>query len=502
MTSPRPRVTLASGTTEGVWRGATAAFWGIPFAEPPVGRRRWLAPVRRGPWRGIHDAGSPGATPQRRPVMTDGFVPEPSIPGDDTLLVNVFTPTPGPTADPHPVLVWFHGGGYLGGSPSSPWYDGRAFAERGIVVVDVSYRLGFVGFGWVEGADQNRGVLDWIAALEWVRDNISSFGGDPARVTIAGQSAGGGAVTTLLGMPEAQPLFRAAIAQSPAQGLLSTARARRASERMRGRLGIPMTVDALSGVDEALIVDAEREVARFGDSTPAETIADALEPGLDGELDVAFGPVVDGVLLSAEPRTTGDDKPLLIGTTAHEFMMVAWSARDELTDTDPIDLMRTHGIDEAAALDYVQASGIGDATTLVGQLVTDRMFRSPADALSRIPRSAGCWIYDFRWPNPFLGVSLHCMDLPFTWGLLEAEGVEKLLGLTPPVELEQRMHDAWTRFIVDGDPGWERVDPDRPRGMVFDAESRVVDDPYAASRLVRTVDRRADAVLPAAGGVR
>ena len=131
-----------------------------------------------------------------------------------------------------PVLVYIHGGGFTGGSPASPWYDGRAFNRDGVVTVTVSYRLGFDGFGHIAGAPSNRGVRDWIAALEWVRDNIAAFGGDPSRVTIAGQSAGGGAVLTLLGMPAAQDLFHSAWALSGAIADVSRERARTLSAKL------------------------------------------------------------------------------------------------------------------------------------------------------------------------------------------------------------------------------------------------------------------------------
>ena len=135
------------------------------------------------------------------------LIPEPSVPGESTLNVNVFTPAPATDAA-LPVLVYIHGGGYFAGSPASPWYDGAAFNRDGVVTVSISYRLGFDGFGWIADAPMNRGVLDWLLALEWVRDNIAAFGGDPARVTIAGQSAGGGAVLTLLGMPSGAAAHR------------------------------------------------------------------------------------------------------------------------------------------------------------------------------------------------------------------------------------------------------------------------------------------------------
>lgn len=171
--------------------GVSAAFLGIPYAEPPVGPQRFLAPKRARPWQGNLDATVPGATPQKRPLAENTTIPEPSIPGDDTLNLNVFTPAPGDRQAKLPVLVWIHGGAYTAGSASSPWYDGYAFNRDGVVTVSINYRLGFDGFGAIAGQPTNRALLDQIMALEWVQDNIEYFGGDPARVTVAGQSAGG-----------------------------------------------------------------------------------------------------------------------------------------------------------------------------------------------------------------------------------------------------------------------------------------------------------------------
>ena len=136
------------------------------------------------------------------------------------------------------MLVYIHGGGYVAGSPASRWYDGAAFNRDGVVTVTVCYRLGFDGFGWLPDAPPNRGILDWLLALEWVRDNIAQFGGDPARVTIAGQSAGGGAVMTLLTVPRARALFTAAASISGVPSDIPLERAKRTTAALAERLGV------------------------------------------------------------------------------------------------------------------------------------------------------------------------------------------------------------------------------------------------------------------------
>ena len=244
---PGPLVTAPAGPVRGVWRRIvsapdrrgdaprferSAAFYGIPYAEAPSGERRFLAPVPRAPWTAERPALTPSATPQRGSIFDDPAIPEPSVPGDDFLTLNVFTPAPGRTDARLPVHVWIHGGGWSSGSHNSPWYDGAAFNRDGAVTVSIAYRLGFDGYGWVDGSDAplNRAVLDQVLALEWVRDNIASFGGDPDEVTIGGQSAGGGNVMVLMTCPRARGLFRRAISDSgavtdiPADAARSTAR--------------------------------------------------------------------------------------------------------------------------------------------------------------------------------------------------------------------------------------------------------------------------------------
>lgn len=324
MTDTQIRSFVEAATTAGRVRGAwrptvgsdvrSAAFLGIPFAQPPVGALRFAAPVPVEPWDGVRDALDFGATAQRGdPGVT--LIPEPSIPGDATLNVNVFTPAPGDTDAALPVLVWIHGGGFFAGSPASPWYDGRNFNRDGVVTVTISYRLGFIGFGHVDGAPENRGVRDWIAALEWVQANIRGFGGDPGRVTIAGQSAGGGAVLTLLGMASAQHLFQGVLALSGATADISLEKARGLTAKIAAALGIEPTRAAFEAVDEGALLAAQKAATDHGADLTA-----FLEGGLD------LGPTIDGDLivrptLESLRAGVGADKPLVLGAADDEFSM-------------------------------------------------------------------------------------------------------------------------------------------------------------------------------------
>ncbi len=323
MSDDAPVVRIAQGQVRGFWRdGRSAAFLGIPFAEAPVGEHRFAAPVPAAGWDGVRAATEFGPTPQRRPFGDVTAIPEPSFPGAATLNVNVFTPVPGEPDARLPVLVWIHGGGFKAGSPSSPWYDGLAFNRDGVVTVSISYRLGFDGFGWIPDAPHNRGLLDQIAALHWVQDNIAAFGGDPDRVTIAGQSAGGGSVWALLVSPVAKGLFSAAISHSGALALQPADVARRSGAALAELGGVEWTRAGLSRLSEEDVLDRQERVS----VAPPPGGLDAALAGIfaTGGIDLAFLPYVDGEVLPASVDDAlaagiGTDRPLVMGCTAHEF---------------------------------------------------------------------------------------------------------------------------------------------------------------------------------------
>ena len=216
------------GTVRGTWQRGVARFAGIPFAAPPVGDLRFRPPAPAEPWDGVRPAEQFGpVAPQNPSLMEALFGGEAEQWGEDCLYLNVWTPEPEPD-EPLAVMVWIHGGGFEMGSGSSPLYDGTSFAQDGVVLVTLNYRLGAFGFLELGEVDPSRagsgnvGLLDQVAALEWVRDNISSFGGDPSRVTIFGESAGAMSVSLLMSMPRATGLFHRVIAQSGAASVART----------------------------------------------------------------------------------------------------------------------------------------------------------------------------------------------------------------------------------------------------------------------------------------
>ncbi|MGW2517350.1 carboxylesterase family protein [Streptomyces sp. NPDC001617] len=411
-------VRAPAGTVVGRRSGRVRRFLGIPYAQPPTGARRFAAPVRRGRFPEPYDATHHGATSQVVPLFETTTIPEPSMPGEDVLNLGVVAPV---GREACPVLVWVHGGGFLGGSPASPWYDGRSFARDGVVTVTVGYRLGVDGFAPLDGVPTNLGLRDLLLALDWVRDNIAAFGGDPDRVTLAGQSAGGAAVLALLSSPAAEGRFRRAVSLSGGFFEVAPATARGFLERLGDRLAVPPTRDGFArlGVEQL----------QWGVRESRDDEALVLGPCVGD--DVLPVPIADGL------AAHGHDIPLLLGATGDEF-------------------------------DGPTPSPAARAT---GTRLTDTLFRAacPRAAAARRCAPAGTWLYSFEWPSPTTGGATHCLDIPFFYDVLDAPGVPPALGTAPPSELATLMHADLVGFVHGEDPSWARAtgglgDPAREYG--------------------------------------
>ena len=468
-----PTVTYAHGAVRGVWRDTgpggpydrSAAFLGLPFAEPPVGPNRFGAPVPVAAWEGVRDATAYGPTAQRRSFGAVTAIPEPSIPGDAILNVNVFSPVPGEPGAKLPVFVWIHGGGYKAGSPASPWYDGRAFNRDGVVTVTISYRLGFDGFGWIPGAPHNRGLLDQIEALRWVQRHIADFGGDPERVTIGGQSAGGGSVWALLVSPAARGLFGAAISHSGALEVQPTETAKTNGQALADLAGVPWTRAGLATLTEDRILDLQD---RIGVPTPPTDLAGAVDGILDtGGVTLAYLPYVDGEVLDryvADALVAGvsADVPVITGATAHEFTAAGAQLAPLLATGDLAELLRASRLGPVAdhILSVYQDLPGGSATVL-GQLMTELTFRVPMVAWADLRGTAPTWLYDFRLRHSVTRLAAHCAELPFAWDLLDAPQVAASCDPNPPQELADLMHRGWVAFLHDHRAPWPAWGPDR-----------------------------------------
>ncbi|MER6782960.1 MULTISPECIES: carboxylesterase family protein [unclassified Streptomyces] len=464
--SGRPRVRTGYGVVEGrTGPAGIASFRGIPYAAPPVGALRFAAPAPPAAWEGVRDAGAFGPTAPKVPYPPKfaALLPDPDVPGDDCLNLNVWTPDPVPGAR-LPVMVWLHGGALTRGSSAVPVYDGSAFARDGVVLVSVNYRLGVLGYGLFPDAPANRGLLDQIAALNWVRENIAAFGGDPARVTVFGESAGAISVGALLGAPRAAGLFAQAALQSGAPEVLAREKVRAMVRRMASLLKVPATAEAFGATALPDLLAAQAAVLRR--SSP-------LTGG------PAFGLVADPDTLPGDPleAAAGTDVPLLLGWTTEEYRL--WlapiGALPVMDRLGPLTLAlaRARSGKDRAAVRALRAArpGAGPAE-LAGQLLTDRLLRDPLRRLAGARRSASSFLYEFGWPSGLPGLgACHALELGFVFDTLDVPESSWLAGRDAPQELADRMHASWVCFAVTGDPGWAPWDGNGPP-MVFGGPGR------------------------------
>jgi para-nitrobenzyl esterase len=387
------------------------------------------------------------------------------------------------------VLVWLCIGGFVVGSNSWPIVDGRRFARDGVVTVVVNARLGAEAFVLLDDAPANRGVLDWLLALEWVQSSIGAFGGDPGNVTVAGHSAGGAATFSLVTCARARGLLRRAIVMSgpPFEG--GERAARRRSTAYLQRLGVGATRMEVAAIGRNRLLSAQTRM--FAELTthadPLEAIAAIVQEG------PPFRPVVDGELLSGEPLDlaragAGSEIDVLVGSTAGEFdCMLTSSSRPVGREavTRGLELL---GLRTAADLGlYVRAHAELTPAILLGHAVSDALFRVWPTHLADVRVNAGgegrTYLYEFAWPSPaFRATSAHGVEVPFAWDTLEEYGAEALTGSQPPQELADAMHRAWVRFVTDGTPGWPACEGESRPTMIFDHQPALRTDHLALER--------------------
>ncbi|WP_411103872.1 carboxylesterase/lipase family protein [Streptomyces sp. cmx-4-9] len=457
--STRPRVRTSSGVVEGrTGPDGTAVFRGIPYAAPPVGPLRFAAPAPPAAWDGVRDAGSFGPTAPKVPYPEPfaSLLSDPVVPGDDCLNLNVWTPDPAPGAG-LPVMVWIHGGALTRGSSAVPVYDGAAFARDGVVLVSFNHRLGVLGYGLFPDAPANRGLLDQIAALEWVRDNIGAFGGDPARVSVFGESAGAISVGALLAAPRAAGLFARAVLQSGAPEVLTRDRVRTMVRRMASLLTVEATAEAFTATALPALLAAQGAVLRR---------SNALIGG------PAFGLVTDPDSLPDDPlrALTAPDAPgtpapsanvpLLLGWTAqeHRLWLAPTGAARMLDRLGPlaVSLARLRSGKDRTAVRALRA-GLPEAgaAEVVGNLLADRLLRDPLRLLAGAGRAAPSFVYEFGWPSGIPGLgACHALEIGFVFDTLAVPESAWLAGPDAPQALADEMHAAWVAFAVTGDPGW------------------------------------------------
>jgi para-nitrobenzyl esterase len=481
-------VESAYGKLQGEQIDGVFAWKGIPFAKPPVGSLRFRAPELPDSWEGIRDATSfsPVAPQTQREIM-EFFGNDVSNMNEDCLYLNVWSP--GADDKKRPVMVWIHGGAFVSGSGSSSWYDGASFAAQGdVVVVTINYRLGILGFlhlGEIGGAEYatsgNCGILDQVAALKWVQDNIAAFGGDPNNVTVFGESAGAMSIGVLLGFPSAQGLFHKAILQSGAAANVHSAAT---ATKVAGHLLAALQVEPtnLSKLEELPV----EQLIQASDLVPA----------------MSLGPVIDGISLPRHPEEavadgSVKDVSILIGTNKDEYNIFSvfdpeWKNADETKVTKLFE--KTFG-PLVPLISNSLAANKPLSQELFNKILTTSIFTYPAQKLSelQVKQGAPVWMYRFDWETQVFDGALkatHALEIPFVFNTLEMPNTENFTGSSPERQLvADQMHQAWINFARNGNPNtenlpeWPRYDVNERSTMIFNIESTLVNDPNREERI-------------------
>jgi para-nitrobenzyl esterase len=464
-------LSTSTGTVRGRWENGVAVYRGIPFAAPPVGPRRFTAPQPAGPWERVRDSNRFGPPP-----------PEPgrATVSDDWLNLAVWTPDPGGSS--LPVVVWISGGGYLICDSGDPYLTGAALAAAGAVVVSANYRTGFEGFAHIDGAPDNRALLDQLAALGWVQDNIDRFGGDPGNVTVLGQSAGAGSIAALLAMPVATGTFRRAVLQSIPQTYFTTNLAAEISAEISGELDRTPSVADLADVAPDDLVAATR------------TVSSRLPQRLDRWGPVAyaftpFAPVVDGDVLPSAPWAAladgaARDVELLIGHSRDEYSLLAAQLPD-IDDAQVDDLI--DGLSPTpGAQRYRAAYPSATPNQLRETALSDWLYRMPAVHVAEAADLGGArvWLYELCWGFGPHGAS-HGLDTLLLFGTADVDGEVTTAGpaaVAATEQLSQLIRAEHLAFATTGDPGWTRFRTPQRRTRVYNPEPVLVAYPEERSR--------------------
>jgi para-nitrobenzyl esterase len=500
-----PTVETAAGKIRGAQQDGVHIFKGVRYGAPTSGAGRFMPPAKPKAWSGVRDVVEFGPRAPQLDSQFRGVVPpevEVMDPGgpmsEDCLCLNIWTSGLG-SGHKRPVMVWLHGGGYTTGSGAFICYDGKELARKhDVVAITINHRLGVFGFTYLAdiGREQyarasNAGVLDIVAALEWVRDNIAAFGGDPGNVTIFGQSGGGGKVSTLMAMPPAHGLFHRAIVESGAQVKgLPRAAATKSAEAFMAKLGLQSNqVGKLQGLPMDQLLQVMGEMSGNG---------------MPGSGTLALAPVVDGTTLPVDPfdpvaPALSKDIPLLIGSVETEVTFFPHQI------LDPIDAAELHArvkqvlhraddaqVDRLIAV-YRKGRPKASNTDLYLIIASDATFRQ--GVLIEADRKAAqggapVYQYYFTWRSPVRDGKLrtfHTLEIPFVFDNVDA--AKSMTGSGKDrYALAAKMSGAWTAFARAGNPNhsglpnWPPFDETRRAIMIFNDQCEAVDDPYGDAR--------------------
>ncbi|WP_153980421.1 carboxylesterase/lipase family protein [Paenibacillus xylanilyticus] len=477
------QVNTRYGTVEGEHLHGTSVWKGIPYAKPPVGELRFQAPIPPESWDGVREAKQFGPENiQPRHHQAEGIFGESPAESEDSLYLNIWAPEK-ESEHPLPVMVWIHGGSFTSGAGSQPLYDGTHLVVRGdVIVVTINYRLGPLGFMHMaplgEGFATNVGLLDQVAALQWVQDNIGAFGGDSGNVTVFGESAGSMSIAALMSMPAAKGLFHRAIMQSGASQFMP---AEQAAEIRNGVLKVlGVTQDDLHKLKD----------------TPAEQIlaaGETVKKHSGAAMALLFQPVLDGVTLPQSPLEAvragaAEGIPVLIGTTLHEgalFIQPHVPYSEEIDMVQAVDFMTPDLENRAAIADSYPKTADGQA-----QVMTDLFFwRSALQYATAQQKHAPVWMYRFDWvmpEHPLLRKSIHSIDIFFAFNTLHALKSMNAEPDAAAAELAGKVQDAWISFAKNGRPetagvNWPPYEENRAT-LIFNHEIELAHDPESSKR--------------------
>lgn len=483
-----PVVRTGRGEVGGREREGVRFFLGIPYASAPYGELRFQPPEPAPVWEGVRPAVSYGPTPPkgRQSPHLERMFPERWIDGEDCLNLNIWTPV---GAENLPVLVWIHGGGFTNGSGSAAEFDGTAFALSEVVCVTINYRVAADGFLFLDDGIANVGLLDQIAALEWVHDNIAAFGGDPQAVTLAGHSAGGSSVACLLSASRSFGLYARAVIQSTSgvHRLTSPDLALRVGLDLARRLGVGPTREQIAQVPVPALLRAVAEQTH-----DLETDPDRWGP--QARTMAPWAPTVGTDLLATRPLELiragqGADVPLLTGTTREELRLYLTPDFLEPVTAETLpQLVHSYGLSEDTLQPYRDNRPAATPGDLLAAVATDWYFRRPVTEFAEARYQAGqdrTWVYRFDRPLPAENDgygAAHGTEVPFVFDTLHVGETHARIGPRPSPEVSALMHGLWVRFARTGDPGWTPYD-DKSRTTALLTETLIeAEDPDGPER--------------------